>query len=133
MELQPLLETPDFAISHDAAHHWLYVAWRGEYNAVAAITGCLLILRHIEATRAQKILNDSSQMLDGWNEVTRWVGEEFFQQLASQGVAAVAWVKAHDWPAQAAIDKAMQYVTQPLVDTFDDTVTAYRWLDNIRV
>ena len=132
MELQPLFETPNFTIAHDDLHHWLYISWRGEHDCTAVITGCILILRHIEQTKSQKILNDSSQVLDGWSEVTRWVGEAFFQELADHGVRAVAWVKAEDWPAQAAINEAMQYVSQPLADTFDDTVAACRWLENIR-
>lgn len=130
MYLTILLNTPNFTVSHDESEHLLYVTWRGQYDAVAAVTGCMLVLRHVQQTGATKVLNDSAMVLDGWNEVARWVGEDFFVQLANNGVKAIAWVKAEDWPAQTAINTAMNYVSEPLVDIFDDTVAACRWLHN---
>lgn len=126
--MQTLFEKPGITIMYDIVTKWLYVTWRGEHDDQSSLAGCVTILNKIRQTKSNKILNDSSQVLDGWSEVVRWIGQEFFQALADEGVVAIAWVTAHDWPARADINKVIGYTTRPIVDTFEDIESAYNWL-----
>lgn len=126
--LEPLVETPAFSVAHDAALRCLYVAWRGHHAPADTVAHYLQVLHHVRRTRACRLLNDSSECLDGWGLVARWVGGDYFAALADEGVGAIAWVKSRDWPARAAIDRAMQFAVRPLVDTFAHTSEAYAWL-----
>lgn len=127
-DLYTLVDTPAFAIAHDREQQTLYVTWEGRHNPASSKENCALILRHVLQTQAAYILNDSRLVLDGWNEVTGWLGEEFFPALADEGVKSVAWVKAEDWPARLIIEQALRHTKRPLVDTFEDTYAAYQWL-----
>ena len=118
---------------YDLSHKWLYVTWRGEHNEESSVACCMMVLNKVRQTKSTKILNDSSLALDGWSEVARWIGQEFFQALADNGVDAIAWVMARDWPARIDIDRVMTYTTRPIVDTFDDAESAYGWLRNMAV
>ncbi|MEJ7658943.1 MAG: hypothetical protein WKG07_04625 [Hymenobacter sp.] len=65
------------------------LAWETHAEA-SKVTRLLLekcILRAVTC-----VLNDSSQDLDGWGEMTRWLGQDFFGKLTTNGVSAVAWV-----------------------------------------
>ena len=129
--MQVLFDTPGLTIVYDLLNKWLYVTWRGVHNDNSSVAGCAMILNKVRQTHSTKILNDSSQVLDGWSEVVRWVGQAFFQVLADDGVSAIAWVTAHDWPARIDIDRVIGYTTRPLVDIFDDVESAYSWLQGI--
>lgn len=128
LELETLVDTPSFALAHDAALHCLYVTWRGAHDANFAVENYALIRYHVRRTQAHCLLNDSSLALDGWNEVTGWLGRECFPSLVDEGMATIAWVEAQDWPARAAIEETLHQTTRPLVDTFEDTMAAYSWL-----
>ncbi len=131
-ELYPLVDTPTFGIAHDREQQCLYVTWEGPHNPASSKANCALILKYVLQTQAPYILNDSSLVLGGWNEVTGWLSNAFFPALADEGVKAVAWVKAHDWPARIAIEEALRKTTRPLADTFDNTYEAYQWLRALR-
>lgn len=130
--LDTIVETPGFALAHDASRQCLYATWRGPHDVASSLTNCALILQHVRATHARRILNDSSLALDGWNEVTGWLAHSFFPALSDSGIVAIAWVKAEDWPARNAIEQTLQATTCPLVDTFEDTCEGLTWLQAIR-
>ena len=131
-DLHLLVDTPGFMIAHDRQRPCLYVTWEGLHSPASTKANCALILHQVVQKRVPHVLNDSSQVLDGWNEVTSWLGHAFFPALAEQGVQAVAWVKARDWPARFAIEEALRHTKCPLVDTFEDTYEAYEWLGALR-
>ena len=126
--LYSLVDTPAFAIAHDREQQCLYVTWEGNHNPKSSKENCSLILQQVLQTHVPYVLNDSRLVLGGWNEVTGWLGAEFFPALADEGVKAVAWVKAKDWPARLIIEEALRHTERPLVDTFEDTYVAYKWL-----
>jgi len=123
-----LFDNPGLTIMHDPATNWLHAMWRGMHDEDSAMAGCATILNKVRLTHCAKILNDSSLALNGWSELTRWIGQEFFQVLADDGVVAIAWVTAKNWRAQTDINRIMAYTTRPLVDTFDDIESAHSWL-----
>lgn len=128
VDLYSLVNTPGFSIAHDREQRCLYVTWEGKHDPVSSKENCALILQYVLQTHTPYILNDSRLVLDGWNEVTGWLGDEFFPALADEGVKAVAWVKAKDWPARLIIEEALRHTKRPLIDTFEDTYVAYEWL-----
>ena len=131
--MQILFDTPGFTIMHDPTNWWLYVTWRGEHNEESLLACCAMVLNKIRLTKSTKIFSDSSQALDGWGKIVRWMAQEFFHALADNGVAAIAWVTSQYWPARMDIDEIMAYTTRPIVDTFDDAESAYFWLRSIVV
>ncbi|MGI4865231.1 MAG: hypothetical protein ACRYFZ_15015 [Janthinobacterium lividum] len=67
----------------------------------------------MQQTRVPHIFNDNSQVLDGWRAVTGWLSQAFFPELVGEGVRAVAWVKARDWPARLIIEEALRHTKPP--------------------
>ena len=128
LTLESLLETPSFSLAYDAPLRGLYVTWRGPHDANSSVTNCALILQYVRVTHARRILNDSSLALDGWSEVTGWLAQAFLPSLADNGVVALAWVKAQDWPTRIAIEQTLHDTSYLLVDTFEDTCEALAWL-----
>ena len=131
-DLYLLVDTPGFAIAHDRERPCLYVTWEGAHNPASSKANCALILQYVLQTHVSYVLNDSSEVLDGWREVTGWLGNAFFPALADEGIQAVAWVQARDWPVRLAIEEALRHTQRPLVDTFEDTDEAYQWLGALR-
>jgi hypothetical protein len=131
--MQTLFDIPGITIAHDSANRWLHVTWRGEHSEESSMAGCAMILNKVRQTRSVAILNDSSQVLDGWSEAVRWVAQEFFHALADNGIEAIAWVTPRDWLARTDSERVLSYTTRPLVDTFEDTESAYSWLKTNRL
>ncbi|RTQ46857.1 hypothetical protein EJV47_21030 [Hymenobacter gummosus] len=123
-----LYDTPPLSIYLDRAHHWLYVEWKGNHTAASARSGGELILQHLRSCACHKMLNDNSQVTSEWEAGARWVGSEYYQQLARLGMRHVAWVCPPDWGARRSMELAMQFVTRPVVVLFDDVASAYSWL-----
>lgn len=131
LTLTPLLDTPSFTIEYDPALRCLCTTWRGTHDPVATLMRCNQLLDYARHTQARWVLNDSSQSLDGWQEVAQWLGLNYFPRLADAGIRAVAWVNARDWPARAHMAQMLHLVEQPLLDTFDDVEAAYGWLQTL--
>ncbi len=127
--MQTLFEQPGFTILHDTANCWLYVTWQGKHSGQSSQVCCEAILKQVRATNSRKILNDGSLDLDGWGDVVAWIGQDFFDLLADEGVVAVAWVVPRNLRALTDVNKVMMAVTRPAVSTFADTEAAYNWLD----
>ena len=130
--MQTLFEQPGFSILYDADNCWLYVTWQGRHTGPASRECCEAILKQVHATRSSKILNDGSLDLDGWGDIASWVGQDFFDLLADNGVLAVAWVMPHNLRGLTDVNKVLAAITRPMVGTFADMEAAYSWLENRR-
>lgn len=133
MAMQTLFEDSDLTITYDRDHQWLYTAWRGGRSPEASMEYCQLLLEKIWSTGSTCLLNDGSQDLNGWGEMTRWLRQNFFQTLTTSGVSAVAWVLPRDLRARADVNQVMAQRDEaslgwPAVDTFSDVEAAYQWL-----
>lgn len=128
MAMQTLVERPGFTISHDSEHCWLYVTWQGQHGNQSSRACCAAILDQVRATGSPKILNDGSLDLDGWSALTHWIGQDFFEQLADNGVVALAWVMPLNLRAHADANRVLAIATRPIVNTFEDLEGAYAWL-----
>ncbi|MBT9392713.1 hypothetical protein KLP40_06020 [Hymenobacter sp. NST-14] len=126
--MEQLYDTPGLTISYDSAREWLYVEWRGQHSAESARTGGELVLELLQARPCRKMLNDNSQVSSEWERAARWVGGEYYLQLARLGICSVAWVCPANWSARKSMETAMQFVTRPTVILFDDLASAYAWL-----
>lgn len=128
-----LFDSATFTVMLEPASGWLHVVWRGEHTAATSVANCGLILQFVQQTNCTKILNDSSEVLDGWYAATQWVGADFFRQLVNAGVQAIAWINAMDWPARTCIQTAVNHAPHPLVNTFefDDEAGARAWLQRL--
>jgi hypothetical protein len=126
--MQTLFEQPGFTILHDTDNCWLYVTWQGKHTGHSSQACCEAILKQVRATNSHKILNDGSLDLDGWGDITGWVGQDFFDLLVKEGVVAVAWVMPHNLRALTDVHKVLAAITHPAVSTFADAEAAYTWL-----
>ena len=133
-----LFDVPDFIISYDASHNWLYTVWRGTRPTSQTRDYCARVAAHAQLTGSNKVLNDSVLDLDGWGELTKWIAQDFFHTLFCSGVAAVAWVLPHDLRARTYTNEVIARLSQlrgdwPVVDTFADMEAAYAWLMKVPV
>ncbi|TGE14159.1 hypothetical protein [Hymenobacter elongatus] len=126
--MEILHDSSSLSIAYDGVNRWLYVEWKGPHNEVSAVTGGDLVLRLLRQWPCEKMLNDNSQVTTDWDKGAAWVGGHYYEQLAQHGVRFVAWVYPPHWQARKSMDKAMLFVTRPMVVTFDDVATAYEWL-----
>lgn len=128
-----LVDTPTLSICYDKKNDWLQAEWRGFHDNESVRVGCHMLLQYVEQFGCTKILNDSSEVLDGWQESTQWIGQEFFCRLHQAGVRAIAWVTAMDWPARTCVAATVQHAVQPAVATFefDALPAAQKWLQEV--
>jgi len=131
IKMQPfrkLVDTPSLTISYDSANEWLYIEWKGLQNETSVLAGFGLILRCLQAWECKKILNDSSLVTSTWASAGQWLGHDFFQCLAQEGIRYVAWISSPHWSDRRAIDAGLQFMTNPIIIMFDEIATAYAWL-----
>ncbi|SDY16320.1 hypothetical protein [Hymenobacter psychrophilus] len=123
-----LFESPHLISSYDAANSWLHLHWQGRHNEADSKSYALEVLKNIRLTRATRVFNDATLDKDGWSELTRWLAQDFMQQVAEAGVVAVAWVLPENLLARTHVHNLLAQVSCPLIDTFVDVEAAYNWL-----
>lgn len=126
--IQLLQDTPDCTIQHDTEHNWLVVTWVGIQSVPTAQARCVEITAYARATGSTKMLNDGSDDGAGWLALAPWVARVFLPRLATQGVAAVAWVSPHNLRAQVCMHEVLAARTYPDVAAFRELEEAYAWL-----
>ena len=126
--MQTLLEAPGFTLTHDANNGILQLLWRGKLNKEIAKAYLAVVLYQVRATHSTGILSDSTLDTDGWSDLTHWLAEEYFQDLADSGIKAIAWVVSRNLQARTDMDDVLFNATRPLTDTFADVEAAYAWL-----
>lgn len=127
--MKTLAENPLFLLLHDEGRDWLFVEWRGKQGQENILSSCAIILEHVRRTGCPKILSDSTRDLDGWAKLTNWIAEDYFQQLAANGVVAVAWVLPTNLRARADVQKVVAAISLLITDVFADTEAAFSWLN----
>lgn len=132
MYLLLLLETPGLLISHDTTNDWLYVSWLGEHDQASARACCEQIQTVFQQYPTSKILNDNSNVVNPNAQLTAW-GLRWLQEMHALGLRYVAWVYAPDYPGREPSDALVQYLSKPVVVTFDDLATAHDWLQRQRL
>ncbi|RPD44542.1 STAS/SEC14 domain-containing protein [Hymenobacter sediminis] len=126
-----LFDSPLFTLYHNPRHEWLHIEWRGIHTQQSVEEYCGMMLEAVRTTKSRKMLNDASEILDGWANVSQWLGEKFLPQLAMAGIESMALLNAMDWPARLCVQTMMLHVTEPNVRLFefDEAIAARQWLD----
>lgn len=127
-----LFDSPRFIITHDVSNQWLYMQWIGLQDAASSLVSCSLIVQYIKQTNCQKLFCDSSQAIDGWDEIGQWANELYFPHLHDLGICAVAWVNASDWVSMHSLDEMIRHSTRPFIVIFAEEASAYEWLRTIK-
>ena len=123
-----LEDTPDFTLWHDPTCASLYATWRGYHSSHLTQARYHVIRQHLQVTQSSKLLHDSLLDEDGWETITRWLADDYFRVLATEGLQALAWVLPRDPTALYDTARVVTRLRQPLVDTFTDVQAAYDWL-----
>lgn len=124
-----LLQTEDgFTLLHDPLHNLLYASWVGQKDAEVMRQNYTQILQQARRLKCLKLLNDSTEDQDGWSELTSWLANRCFPELAQSGIQAVAWVLPTDAQAYRHTQQVLALVKVPLVDVFHDVEAAHEWL-----
>ena len=126
--MQELSTTTGFRLQYDPLHQCLLAQWVGRQSAASIQAHCALMLTAVQRTRCPRVLNDSSQDLDGWSNLVGWLATDYSRQLAAHGVRAVAWVLPRHLPAQIDTRQVARAVKQPVTDVFADVEAASQWL-----
>lgn len=127
-ELCCLVDTPGLRVSRDEANGWLYNQWLGKHDEVSVKHHAASICACLTARPYTKILSDHSGLTGNWAGASPWVGHEFFDRLAKQGILYFAWVYNLGYYDRVAMEKTLFYTTRPVVATFGDVASAYDWL-----
>ncbi|HEX8348758.1 MAG TPA: hypothetical protein VF598_02245 [Hymenobacter sp.] len=125
---QLLVDTPSLALSFDAKSQWLYAEWKGEHDTASIVAGCAAIRQCLAKTSCRKVLADSSQAVISWDEAAEWLGKNYFEVIARQGVRYLAWVCSSDLESHAWAKLALQHARQPTIALFYETTSADVWL-----
>ncbi|RZK58342.1 MAG: hypothetical protein EOO59_08595 [Hymenobacter sp.] len=126
--MQELSTTTNFHLHYDPLHQCLVAQWVGRQSATSIRAHCVAMLTEVQRTGCPRILNDSSQDLDGWSNLVDWLATDYSRQLAAHGVRAVAWVLPRHLPAQIDARQVARAVAQPVTDVFADVEAASQWL-----
>lgn len=127
-ELSCLVDLPGLRVSCDEANGWLYNQWLGEHDEASVRQHAAFICACLTARPCVKMLSDHTGLLGTWQGASPWMGGEYIERLAQQGVLYFAWVYNASCPGRAAMEQALSYTTRPVVAIFDDVATAYDWL-----
>ena len=136
--MQVLTEILGVTIAQDAAKQCLSTTWHGTHNGRQKKICCLTILQKVRETGSVRILSDSSQDLDGWHEIVQWLGNEYYTELQTNGIRALAFVVPHNLKAHTDLNNALATIRTSErpnrkrieIDTFTDVEAAYLWLQN---
>ncbi|WP_324680551.1 hypothetical protein [Hymenobacter sp. GOD-10R] len=125
-----LFRCPVFSLYHDTDNHWLLAQWTGLQDSEASLAACAVISQHVGEISVTKLLCDSSQAIDGWNEISEWVSTNYLPRLADLGICVIAWINARDWQTTDTITAFVEHSYKPFIASFDEGATAYEWLRN---
>lgn len=129
-----LYDSPGFTLIQDSANKWLHLEWRGMHNPASIKYCCEVVLRHTRATQYTRLLNNASEIQDGWGEIIVWIEQYFFRRLAAEGVEYVALVNAMDWTARQCMGPLLRHIQQPYVRmfAFNEVDQARHWLHEMQ-
>jgi hypothetical protein len=127
-ELHCLVDLPGLRVSCDEANGWLYNQWLGEHDEASVKHYAANICACLAAWPCTKILSDHSGLVGNWQGASPWVGRDYFDRLAQQGILYFAWVYNLGYYDRVAMEKTLFYTTRPVVAIFGDVASAYDWL-----
>jgi hypothetical protein len=127
-ELRCLVDLPGLRVSCDEANGWLYNQWLGEHDETSVKHHAASICACLKARPYPKILSDHSGLVGNWQGASPWVGRDYFDRLAQQGILYFAWVYNLGYYDRVAMEKTLFYTTRPVVAIFGDVASAYDWL-----
>jgi len=127
-ELCCLVDLPGLRVSCDEANGWLYNQWLGEHDETSVRQHAACICACLTARPCTKMLSDHTGLLGTWQGTSPWMGCQYFDRLARQGILYFAWVYNAGYHDRVAMEQTLYYTTQPVVAIFDDVATAYYWL-----
>jgi len=129
-QLRCLLDSPGLRVSYDEANGWLYNQWLGVHDAASVREHAAAICACHRAWPCSKILSDHAGLVGSWQHSISWIGGEYLNTLAAQGVGYFAWVYNQGYHDRTAMEQALYYATQPVIAIFDDVASAYEWLQH---
>jgi hypothetical protein len=108
-ELRCLVDLPGLRVSRDEANGWLYNQWLGEHDEASVKYYAASICACLTARPCTKILSDHSGLVGNWQGASPWVGREYFDRLAQQGILYFAWVYNLGYYDRVAMEKTLFY------------------------
>jgi hypothetical protein len=75
-----------------------------------------------------RILSDHSGLVGSWQEEAPWMSRAYFDRLAAQGIRYFAFICHNGYYDRALLTHVLHDVKRPIVDMFDDVISAYEWL-----
>jgi PAS domain S-box-containing protein len=118
-------------ISYNAAARRIEAYWSGYQRVETVQRGGLKILDLVRINRAEKLLNDNTQVLGNWSESAEWVAKDLLVSLEQAGLRHMAWVQSNSAFSQLSAHKTVEISTVNIeLAFFSDVTAAELWLDH---
>jgi two-component system CheB/CheR fusion protein len=124
--LESLHKAKNIEISYDPTNKFLYCNWLGFQNKESIMKSGAVILDLLKQKRAEKVLNDNSQVTGPWQDAADWTAKEWFPNMIKSGLKHFAWIFSPNIFSELSAKKAMP--ANEFIKSFNSLEDAERWL-----
>lgn len=128
MELKNAFGRVFIEVSVDAENKWIQTNWIGHLTQENIMAGALAYTEAIKETGYSCVLNDTSEVLGGWDHSLDWVVNQWGPQAAKAGIQYFALVTKPDSFAGSSAANFYESFKAFQVKVFDNVKDAKVWL-----
>jgi PAS domain S-box-containing protein len=119
-------------ISYNKLKNRLDVDWHGFQDLNSVKNGGMMMHEILSNNKAQKLLNDNTNVLGTWSEASDWAGKEWLPMMEKAGLKYFAWIFSPSAFSQLSAKKSIDVMQGNVVTRFfTDVNVAEEWLDNV--
>ena len=126
--MQDLHQNSFIEIQYDNENDWLYCNWQNYQTMESIQTGGELMIKYLQETRCDKVLNDNRLVKGSWTFAADWTQNVWFPRIIEAGLRHFAWIYSPDVLAKFSVYKAAQQHKDDVVNIFSDINQARAWL-----
>jgi PAS domain S-box-containing protein len=119
-------------VSYNRAKNRLDVDWDGFHDLDSVKQGCMMMLEILINNKADKLLNDNTQVLGTWSEAADWAGTEWLPMMEKAGLKYFAWIVSASAFSHLSAKKSIDVMQgNVLTRFFTEVEVAEEWLDSL--
>jgi hypothetical protein len=112
----------------DSKNRWVYTNWIGYLTKDNIMAGALAYTEAIKKTGYCCVLNDTSEVLGGWDHSLDWVVNQWGPQAANAGIKHFALITKPESFAGSSAENFYESLKAFQVKVFDNLADAQFWL-----
>lgn len=110
----------------------LDVNWEGFQDLSSVKHGGMMMLEILSNNKAEKLLNDNTNVLGTWSEASDWAGKEWLPMMEKAGLKYFAWIFSPSAFSQLSAKKSVDVMQgNVLTQFFTDIKAAEDWLESL--